>query len=748
MPTAQEFSRDLLSGLQTDRFVRWVRDDASSAKEWLAGRSAIAVGGGFPRGAGIDGALLQRGSGGESISRSQASEAATRLDLKSTLEPSCLRDRLAFFVKDCSPDSLLAVFVVLARCAGVDLGASFNVWRDEVDGWDRGRMPAESQRCWSALVSALAHASFPDQVPADRAARSDELQRFAAAWQKSFAFLLQSIAQSDDPGNMPLHGRAILHQAQAVLARQRQTYEDCLRHAVVQQLSLPLAATPQRQITVDCLFVVEHEFSDALKLFARHDSHRAPGRHGFGLVASYRPQAEDWNQFTIFTDPALGVDLTRIWVALEREETKRWRKDAFIERIAGPVTPVDAGALYASFTGDDLARLLNAGGQARPLSGVANCWQNPWYIAPDGSLVGSPGKDVHGTRAGGTRLGWQDVMTTIWRVGRPLGGVRLRSVDVSGTTGPECPLLAVTPMQYGSSPSAAGPFVRWVEWPRDSEVREPGIASTADLALTAQQMLATLASSAGPCEDMQLPELALPGSFEMIELNGGFAVVSRHGCVLVDDWRDVALEKTQMLTALLAARHLSSVAQSSQEICHALGEDFRRLRRKRTDVIAKPLLDVLDKSAAVRAEVADGLMQSTVVGLTDPSAQRLFYCLLERWDAKPRLVRAEADASRIESATRGLIEARSGLALRMLSFYGIPLAVASAVSQPLMSLVNAGLLLWPGPQFTSEQLASDLRNVGVGVAFVVVTWVCYAFIRHRFGGGDPKEVPRPPNEPH
>lgn len=722
-----------------DMVLLWARCDARTAERAAPGRIAVAIGGGFPRDSKLmQGPLLERDRDQLSISESffRTPDAA----LPAALRPAADGlprgpQHFAFCVKDASPDSLFAVLLVLARQAGIQDDDALRRWQDEIGAWNSGAMPEEPERSWPALASSLAHALFPDSPrPGDRPTATD-LTGFDRSWRSTFQFLLNTLADGHDPARMPRQLRGHGRGAAAALARLRQVYLDCLQHALVLQVSVPLRGAAARRVTVDTLLCVEHEFSDALKLFGRVDREHSPGCRGFGLAVSYRPSAEDWNRFTVHSDPALGLDLTGLWAKLESLETAKWRgEDGRIDRPAGAIVGADDAA-PASFVAADLTQIARAEGRARPLSGVRNCWVNPWYVSPDASLIGSPGKDIDGIEAGATRLAWNEVADAVWTTFMPMAELELTALFPGpGGEVKEAPcqrLLTTAACHLGDAPSQRALSFRYLRWPRDVQ-RADQSADTGDLSETALRLLATVAQKPEPAGELSHADLVPPDTYRRVQLNGGFAVIAERGCILIDDWRDVALNSRQMFEAMRLAANLCAHAEEHSLIYLDNCRELEETSIQRSDLMDRSLYRLLIGLAEHRSRLATTTVERSGLQLADANADKLYAELVTHWHIRERLALADQGYARLEMTIRALMDSRAALGIKIISFWGLPVAAAGGLAKPAVSALNATLLESGVLLDVSETVAGNLRDVADGGMFLLFVLLFYRLVRRIF----------------
>jgi len=726
------------------------------------GQTAVAIGGGFPRqkeplftgeslekdfgppAACISAALMQR-IRGEFVVMSAPAAAP---DIANTTTGK------VFFVKDASPDSVLAGFLVMARDAQVDLDG-IEPWLQSVVSWDAGDMAPEPAKNWPTLASCLAHLEFPVSLTQQPPPVGDWTGQ---AWLKVLRFLVESIRDEHKPTDMPpmLSGEGA--QAHSALRRLEQLYQDCLRHGTVMQLSVPLRGTAGKHLQVDALVYTEHEASDAMKILGRVDRTNPPAKRGFGLGISHRPGAEDWNRFTIHADPSLGIDLTDLWQALERRETEEWTTDGAIARPAGPATGAGPANGAASYTPDQIERLSKEVllGVARPLAGVGNVWVNPWFLAPDRSLIGSPGKDSHGVAAGASKLNWNHVIDAVWACYMPAARAMVVPVGYPHGTRHLGHVAQTTPLQKSrlwesptidkelgaASKSSRKLQLRFIDWPRDSNSQD-GSNAAIDFNQTIVRMLGTLAGQRNPgpnqvldpTEYLKFDKLVAPDSARKISIKGGLAVVSEDGCIVIDDWRDQDVDTDAICHAMRLAQSVASDADKCLEDYRELSKRLEDLRVVELSPLKREPYDLLRDIASKRRKLAATSISRLGLQIKNSDAANLYRELLEHWRAREILAQADQGLAQLETSFRGEMEARSAYVVKLIGLVGFPMAVAPAIAKPLAAGINGTFLYFGYKLPLPEASVDDFKTFGEGLLWVVTSCLLYLIIRYRLSPG-------------
>ena len=740
------------------------------AAQALDGRLAVALGAGFPRDSGITGIVLKKGPHDPSLC-SVVAGAASRLRTQPPLtalagqSPAQVLDGMVFFIKDASPDSLLTALLLVAHVAGVaKMDTTFDQWITSVTNWDLGHMPEQPFRSWPALASALSHSHFavsdasasPSPAALGRAPLRPE-----AAWDRSFEFLINSLKSGHEPEQMPRVPGSL---AVIALRRLEQVYEHTLTHATMLRLSVPAADAPTAHVMVDTLVYVEDDPSDAVKIFGRTDTKRASGGRGFKLGVTYRPSADAWNRFTIHGDPTEGLDLTRLWVELERRETEAYREPAtgFITRMADKGAPGrdefaagKAGGLKFlprgisgpnSFKTDDLDRLSNKIGEARVLASVNNIWCNPWFLLKDASLIASPGLDEARAQAEPSRLTWDQVLDSLWTVFNPLSGIRVQArLSAKEATLEDVELLKAPAMD----PGQVGPVFRYLDWTkgtaRSNQTR--GI----ELNDSDVRILAALAEQPARPAPIGLANLPPRTECRLVMLNGGCAVLSNGGCVVIDDWHDPRLKDSEIIEAMQKSaewrkqldRHEVDLSTFNKEWKGEADErnasEFNGQSRRPRPNTARGWLK---ESASYRLLGQVALGRSTLAGqrvkaaasLKDANARLLYQELKSFWGLAERESYVDQGYQQSEASAKALLDARSARLVKFLAIYGFPAFVSSNISKPMANIVNAFCvsrhwILWTTPSPLYDALITGGEALSWIAWTLLLAWAVSALYR-------------------
>lgn len=575
------------------------------------------------------------------------------------IDPQAALDRMVLVVEDASPDSVFGVLLLLASLYGLEPANFPAAWIDAVDLWEREGVADDPRTSWCPLQSALAHSQFPV------AAKMTETG-LRKAWTDSLRFAAYCLRQQLSP-----HAIADLpdckewRNARMALDQEEQVYLNWLPHGTALQLSLPLAYASDRQMLIDALVFTEDQSTGSAKVYYRNDKTNAPLKQGFTLAAHHRPAEQGTgNDFTIAVDPRRGVQLRDLWHELERRENEAWAR-------AGEARPDN---------------------DIRPLVGVENRWNQPWYITPDATLIGAPRRIS--THQLGTKLSWHEVLDAIWTVYNPLRDVQVCPPGSDTAV----PLLTLPPEDLSTATADREPVEHhrrflFARWPKSSSPTSGlGPRSLSDAAIV-PRIFAAMINRGSSHRQISLEDLPAPGSWERFPLSAGFCVVTGHGLFVLDDWTADQLDHP----AIAAAFH--QVAALDHELCRL---DLDVIRGLMQDI--KPLVAHADKgrgrrAAAARpkhlaAEVSKALRDVVTIGARlselrsraglppNPDARIIHDALDRRWGVERQMKSLEEEVRSVETSLRSLDELRSQGVIRFATVFAFPVVLATGLFDP------------------------------------------------------------------
>ena len=551
---------------------------------------------------------------------------------QSPLAPEEALASITLVADDISPDSVLAVLILLARMARVDPAQIPAAWIEAVDSWERSGDVSDPWHSWCALESALAHRHFPREgvvAPAD----------FARGWAEALRFAAHALALQLDPLNIPElpHCREY-QQAKGAMEQEQEIYWDWLQRATVLQFSLPLEGAFNRRMLVDGLLVEAQQITGAAKVFLRNDRTNSPLGRGFSFLALYTPPSDGHPMdITLSVDPGRGVSLLPLWQAIERRETRAWEE-------AGEARPTDA---------------------PRPLEGVENIYEQPWYIDPSKTLLARP-RALRDGRPG-SRLDWQDLRELLWTELNPLRGISVHSPLAKGML----PLLSLPPDTRHSQHDKLFYAARW----DDSAAQE---ALVLPRSLTASnffiRILAALLHHGRSPEPVGFSDLPALGSWELVSLDGGLAIVMRDGLFLLDDWSAQSLQLEAIRDDFHRAATLDAeLLRFENRKLRPLVEDVRSLlnRAKHAPGLEKLLL----RTARLGTELA-AMRGRYAILPEDPDARLIRAAIDGRWSLARRLDLCDGEIRAVETSLRSLNELHTLRIGRFVSIYGFALFLA------------------------------------------------------------------------
>lgn len=590
---------------------------------------------------------------------------------------------LHLVVKDISPDSSLALVLLLARlCGALDDEAlrALAPWLAQVRRWESGRMLGFGQADWCVLHSALVHAYIDEQQI--RALSSQQTPGLARAWLHGLRYLVALLHARANPVRLdqldidtpPPQQRM----AEAALAAEYQAYQHSLQSATRLQLALPIRG-PERRRLVDAWLTTELLPGGVAKVFLRNDRDHAWSGQGFALMGVHLPHLrEQGGHITLSVEPDSGLHLHDLWRELERLEDAKW---------AGQRPRGNPRKLNSYPAGD--------------------CPDEPWWDDHGlHTLLGSPRTVVvNGIRVPGSRLDWTEVLDALWRVYHPLTGIRL----LGRKDAPDS-LVEIT---QGSLPAAACPGYRTLFWPKPGRVATEVHQAPLVFSPTVRRFFAALAAG----REGSLNALPQDDEFDFLNLTAGYAWVHRQGVLLLDDWRPEDLDDALLRTEFDRARTLQNEVAESQIQLTGLANQVAELI---AGVRAAKEMDLLRRLAHLQGRLRELLTRYAEEAHGHDA--RLFRTALEqRWTSFSQLEYLAEEADQVANTLRAYSEVRGNRILFYIGVYGFPLVFWGGFFQFVLQSIP-----WPGVYFTQGRCAyliDALHKVhwaGIGAYIVLV----------------------------
>lgn len=548
------------------------------------------------------------------------------------LAPSSAVAAMTVVADDASPDSVMALLLLLAHLADVNLAEVPSAWVDAVDYWEQAGVADNPWRSWCALESALVHTCFSRR---ERATPGS----FGLAWRDALRFAGRCMALHLSPGNIPeLPFVAEYVKAKAAMEMEQEIYWDWLQRAAAVQVSLPLRGVAGRRMLVDGLIVEVQQITGVTKVFCRNDRENSSLGRGFSFLAlcSHAAPGEPV-EMTISVDPHRGVSLLQLWQAIERRESKAWED-------MGEMRPTDS---------------------PRSMEGVSNFYQEPWFIDSTQTLIGSPRKLKSGEP--GSRLEWRDICETIWQELNPLRGVKVHRSDTNDLV----QLLEVGPER--EKPGHAKHFfaAKWFNSSDEDSLILPRSLSSSTFFL--RILAAKLIHGRSP-DSLGLRDLPTLGSWEVVKLDGGVAIVNTHGLFVLDDWSEQALDVSEIRSDFHRAATLDvELIRLEKHDLSPLVKDVQKLLRQESH--APDIDDLLRRAANLNARLAE--KRGDYAMLPEAPDARLIRSTIEKcWSLDRRLAACESETRALETSLHSLSELGTARIGRFIGTYGFALIVA------------------------------------------------------------------------
>jgi len=549
-----------------------------------------------------------------------------------------------FYLNHLSPDTCFAFILLFLRAEGHFLDSFPTKWLDYINKWKKGEVKTtgDPYESWGCLHSVLGHAFY--SVKETSQAYLDQerfFQGFIACMRFDIAVLMEDL----NPSKLPeMHDCEEYHRAISFLQYEQQKYFQLLNHAIKIQLELPLVHS-DRRLLVDALIVTEKsDFMGVIKYFARTDKENTWTKNGFGLMAVYRPEAKGTGiDIVISVDPSLNVHLKDLWEKLEQLEDEAW----------GGERPCD-----------------------RPRYPDRSHANEPWY--DEGQRYTMIAAPRHGTK-----LTWEQVVGALWELYCPAQTVVVHPYDPQTRLGPACKLYECPPAIIDQQLQK-----KLIVAINESEKMESIIFSP-----TMKKVLAACVAHPESGHFPALHELPDESEFDFIHLPGGIAIVHSNGVYLLDDWDGMPLniekyiEEFQRLIQS-AITHFDILKRISKQI-HFVYDALKSGKR----VSGRKLESFNRQITSHKAEISQSIFQS----ITRPQDRDILSfrdTVEKRWGLISELEKVFKMVSETEKIVNNYSEARTNQIIQMISIYGFPFLLFSAMIETILSGVTDKLPNW------------------------------------------------------
>jgi hypothetical protein len=567
------------------------------------------------------------------------------------LTPSEALASMTLVADDASPDAVIALLVLLARLANVDPSALPAPWIEAVDYWERSGVADDAWGSWCALESALTHRYFPREGPT-------KSEPFDLAWLDALRFAAKCMALQASPTRIPeLPDVAEYVQARAAMEQEQEIYWDWLQRATTLQVSLPLGGATSRRMLVDGLIVEAQQSTGSTKVFFRNDRENSSLGRGFSFSALCSPASPgEEMDITISVDPKRGVSLLRLWQAIERRESRAW---------------ADAGEVRSTES-------------PRAMEGVSNVYLEPWYIDPTQTLIGRPRRLESG--APGSLLSWQDVCEVIWQELNPLRGVMVLRSD----SGELSQLLHLTPEHERADHAKHFFAAKWINSLDEEALLLPRSLSSSTFFL---RCLAAKLHHGKSTKPVGLRDLPSHSSWDLVELNGGVAVVNHDGLFVLDDWSEEVLSIDEIRSDFHRAAKLDAklIDLETNEL-RPLVEDVQRLLEQERHA---PSVDELLRRAANLSALLAEMRGDCALLPKSPDARLIRSAIEKSWSLDRRLAVCEDETRSLETSLHSLSELGTARIGRVIATYGFALVLAMEscqfVAKALFNALHYGM---------------------------------------------------------
>lgn len=591
---------------------------------------------------------------------------------------------ITFVVEDASPDTVVSIILLALMIEGKLFDVeTFRVLVDQTTQWEIGirpdPFPYPGVPEWTTLLSALAHQIF--ETDKDFAITIPE------AVHRGLKILSIAIESPDNWRGKNAWKYPDVQRALSALKNEKLRYQELFQNALILEGALPLIESKSRIVTVSILFVVEDQPLGLLSDFARNDSNGSPSGQGFDIVIVHRPSAPAMNQYTIVQKTTTGTDLTPIHTCLENAE-----------KIKSKLSPT---------------------------------YREPWYLSRNKDIIGSPGKASNSV---GTALSYSQFKKVVWGAVNPLRSTKTIAVAFNEQN------LEFTDISLLDSSSLISSdkgikSVRFLCWQKsEHKISQPLIMNE-----TTERLLATLASGAGSLPVDTYENLLPIGSFETVQLSGGFVIVSPTGIIIIDDWREKKLDAENLLQLTLQISDWDTELQTQlQEVSEASAAANRWLRETSNggNIETPVFIDGLKVKRAnftsdiISARARFGAAKSAFISARpdDTDSSAIFAACRRLWRHKEREQLVEKGFEDAEHAINAVIAIRRTNVLQLFSSYVFTAYVSGVVSKLFVDAANDIFIAFDLVLFHGK-LGKALLSLAYLASFLTFTIIIILLVR-------------------
>lgn len=555
-------------------------------------------------------------------------------------------EEYTFYLNHLSHDTCFAFLLLFLRAQGEKLQSIPSKWINYINKWKKGEVkttgsPYES---WGCLHSVLSHAYYLVQNQ-KHGKNTLHHQRFFQGFLACMRLMITMMLKDVHPAKLPeMNDCDEYHQAISFLHYEQQKYLQLLNHATKIQLELPLIHS-DRRLLVDALIVTEKsDYMGVMKFFARTDTENTWTKNGFGLMAVYRPEVKGYGtDMVISVDPSLHVHLKDLWEKLEQMEDEAW----------GNERPSD-----------------------RPRYPDRSKANEPWFDEDQRyTFIAAP--------RNGTKLTWEQVISALWELYCPAQFIDVQPYTPEGKGIDTCKVYECSPTIIDEKTPK-----KLIASIHESEKMESVVFSP-----TMKRVLAACIARDHTNKLPSLHELPDESEFDFIHLPGGIAIIHANGIYLMDDWDGIPLnfdryiEEFQVLIdrATTQMNILNRISKQTHNVYEAL-KSGKRISGRRLDSFNRQI-------TRNKAEISQSIFQ-TITRPQDRDILLFRNTVEKRWSLISELEKVFKMVSETEKIVNNYSEARTNHIIQMISIYGFPFLLFSAMIEPILSGITDTFPNW------------------------------------------------------
>jgi hypothetical protein len=446
------------------------------------------------------------------------------------------------YVEDASADSIISFIYLLIKIAVKKEEKLPDIWVSSVTDWEESGHAKNLDSNWCVLLTALTQFT-----------RLDNKRDYVDAWRDGLKFAINAMLEKEVPTR--LSESFIIQYGQLAANRQatnRLRYQLIFDKAIKFQSVLPLAGSgaSTNYRLVDGVVLYLDEPITTYKNYFRSDELNSPLGMGFELIIYFNPVErvkKSKYAASISVTTQSQIELSNVWHALEQKEELRYLESGMVRAKDNPSEDLE----YPSKFLDQYPEGKNHVRNNQPWFPISNDYKRSTERV---TLVGNPPN---------CQLRFKDIESVFWGEANPAKFLYFLGADDK----PVNLLNLESTLNLGKSPKVLFicKHLSLNESMGDSSHRYEESTKTEFLnSLTLERVIAARIEKPDQ-KNVSFFDIKKNYIYSKVELNEGFAIVSKSGAWVYDDWTDDHFDSNKVESAFNNACKFESELNKYQE---------------------------------------------------------------------------------------------------------------------------------------------------------------------------------------